>query len=257
MSNSYFPQAALNLQPTMYLNELRYSLPAQMLKRTSDRCLIRTELLHEQEHFLVVQASRLNMRFAATNLFALPATAVVTFVPPSLGPTVASDNYVGASNGSFPEGKKVHEKSFARFVQVVFQTSSPSEDSKFTLEIKSGLKMKTLKLPTRQDFWDMASDDLFNIPSNIATIVDLLATEGFSWASYQERLPTDVFASADYVMPDAVPYEYYKRKHDPLIIYDSVATVPARPVQIRNFNDFVVDVNASDPTMALRDPKHG
>lgn len=35
------------------------------------------------------------------------------------------------------------------------------------------------------------------------------------------------------------------RKHDPLIIYDSVASVPSRRANIRNFNDFAADVNAS------------
>jgi Phosphoesterase family len=38
---------------------------------------------------------------------------------------------------------------------------------------------------------------------------------------------------------------FYVRKHNPLIIYDSVATVPARAAKIRNFNDFATDVNAS------------
>ena len=35
------------------------------------------------------------------------------------------------------------------------------------------------------------------------------------------------------------------RKHDPLIIYDSVASVPSRRAKLRNFNDFAADVNAS------------
>lgn len=35
------------------------------------------------------------------------------------------------------------------------------------------------------------------------------------------------------------------RKHDPLVIYDSVASVSSRLSRIRNFNDFAADVNAS------------
>jgi hypothetical protein len=35
------------------------------------------------------------------------------------------------------------------------------------------------------------------------------------------------------------------RKHNPTIIYDSVASVPSRLAKHRNFNDFAVDVNAS------------
>jgi hypothetical protein len=54
-------------------------------------------------------------------------------------------------------------------------------------------------------------------------------------------------ASENYVdaHPDASPYMYYARKHNPTIIYDSVASVPARAARHRNFNDFVADVNAS------------
>jgi Phosphoesterase family len=37
----------------------------------------------------------------------------------------------------------------------------------------------------------------------------------------------------------------YVRKHDPLIIYDSITSVPSRRARIRNFNDFAVDVNNS------------
>jgi len=35
------------------------------------------------------------------------------------------------------------------------------------------------------------------------------------------------------------------RKHNPLIIFDSVASIPSRAARIRNFNDFAADVNAS------------
>lgn len=53
------------------------------------------------------------------------------------------------------------------------------------------------------------------------------------------------FTSNNYLNSSAPPYTYYVRKHNPLIIYDSVATVPARAALHRNFNDFAADVNAS------------
>jgi hypothetical protein len=37
-------------------------------------------------------------------------------------------------------------------------------------------------------------------------------------------------------------YTYYVRKHNPTIIYDSVANVTSRALRHRNFNDFAVDV---------------
>lgn len=40
------------------------------------------------------------------------------FVPPSLGPLVASANYVGSTNGTLPKSTLVAGKQFDRFIQV-------------------------------------------------------------------------------------------------------------------------------------------
>ena len=53
------------------------------------------------------------------------------------------------------------------------------------------------------------------------------------------------YTSKNYLNTSAPPYTYYVRKHNPLIIYNSVATVPSRAALQRNFNDFATDVNAS------------
>lgn len=53
------------------------------------------------------------------------------------------------------------------------------------------------------------------------------------------------FTQPDYVEPSDPPYTYYVRKHNPLIIFDSVASIPSRASRIRNFNGFAADVNAS------------
>ena len=47
------------------------------------------------------------------------------------------------------------------------------------------------------------------------------------------------------VNASAGQYTYYKRKHNPFIIADSIASDMSRAKRIRNFNDFAVDVNAS------------
>lgn len=52
------------------------------------------------------------------------------------------------------------------------------------------------------------------------------------------------FTQKDY-HDDEGNYTYYVRKHNPLIIFDSVAGVESRANQNRNFNDFAADVNAS------------
>ena len=53
------------------------------------------------------------------------------------------------------------------------------------------------------------------------------------------------FTSKNYVNTSAPDYTYYVRKHNPSIVYDSVAAVPSRLARHRNFNDFAADVNAS------------
>lgn len=70
-----------------------------------------------------------------------------------------------------------------------------------------------------------------------------------SWSTYQENMPSDSFqgdfAQTNYLNASAGAYTYYKRKHNPLQIFNSVANVTERAARIRNFNDFAVDVNAS------------
>ena len=53
------------------------------------------------------------------------------------------------------------------------------------------------------------------------------------------------FSSKNYVNTSAPDYAYYVRKHNPTIIYDSIASVPSRLARHRNFNDLAADVNAS------------
>jgi hypothetical protein len=53
------------------------------------------------------------------------------------------------------------------------------------------------------------------------------------------------FTSKNYINTSAPDYTFYVRKHDPTIIYDSVASVPSRLARHRNFNDLAADVNAS------------
>ena len=90
------------------------------------------------------------------------------------------------------------------------------------------------------DFFGLADDDLTYIPNNMSTIIDLLDAEGISWSTYQENMPTDGYPGYNFTNPDG--YTYYVRKHDPLVIYDSVGQDATRAPRIRNFNDFAVDV---------------
>lgn len=97
------------------------------------------------------------------------------------------------------------------------------------------------------DFFGMHDDAFYYIPSNVSSLVDLLEDRHISWASYQENMPTDGFAGdfpqTNYATGQGT-YTYYKRKHNPHIILNSVAGIPERALRVRNFNDFAVDVTA-------------
>ncbi|KAK9376556.1 phosphoesterase family-domain-containing protein [Lipomyces chichibuensis] len=92
------------------------------------------------------------------------------------------------------------------------------------------------------DYFGIDSDDFFQIPSNVSTIVDLLDTKGISWAEYQEDLPYAGFQGFNF--SNQVTYKNdYVRKHNPLIIYDSIVNNASRVDNIKNFTSFYDDLN--------------
>ncbi|KAG0210548.1 hypothetical protein BGX33_004824 [Mortierella sp. NVP41] len=71
------------------------------------------------------------------------------------------------------------------------------------------------------DYFGLADDDLHSIPANYSTIVDLLEPKGLTWKAYQEDAPTACFK-------DFQSEGKYFRKHNPFIIYDSIANNQTR-----------------------------
>ena len=108
--------------------------------------------------------------------------------------------------------------------------------------------------------WGMDNDNLTEIPANVSTIVDLLESKGITWAEYQEGMPSSGFTGFQFLAPNGA--NRYVRKHkwvitvvhfrdtrysdillcSPLIIYNSVANVPARAANIKNFTLFGEDL---------------
>ena len=88
------------------------------------------------------------------------------------------------------------------------------------------------------DFFGMGDDNNYYLPYNVSSMVDLLEAKNVSWASYQENMPYDGFAGdyaqTNYLNASAGSYTYYKRKHNPHIIFNSVAAVPNRALRVRN-----------------------
>ncbi|KZO94334.1 hypothetical protein CALVIDRAFT_484484 [Calocera viscosa TUFC12733] len=197
-------------------------------------------------------------------LAAIPAVLAATapaFAPAGLGPQFQSGNYTGASNGTLKNGPVVPGVAFDRFIQIWFENTDfavANSSSVFQALAKQGILATNYVAVTHPsepnyaavvggDFWGMGDDNLHYIPSNISTIADLLDQKNISWGSYQENMPYDGYPDYNYTQPNylnssAPPYTYYVRKHNPLILYDNIANVPARAERIRNFNDFAVDL---------------
>ncbi|KIM65607.1 hypothetical protein SCLCIDRAFT_22508 [Scleroderma citrinum Foug A] len=192
--------------------------------------------------------------FGVLSSVALAQTSSFTFTAPASSPTDTSSFYVGPSNGTLPKSKTVPGCVFDRFIQIWLENTdfaTAAASSVYQELSAQGITLTgyyALTHPSEPnylasvggDFWGLASDDFVTIPANISTVVDLLELEGISWAEYMENMPTDGYQGYNYTNSDG--YTYYVRKHNPLIVYDSVSQNPGRAARIRNFNDFAYDV---------------
>lgn len=89
----------------------------------------------------------------------------------------------------------------------------------------------------------MDNDDFNRVPANVSTVVDLLDTKGISWGSYQEHIPYAGFEGFNWSNQVTFANDYV-RKHNPLIIYDSVAQNTTRRSLIKGFDSFTSDLAA-------------
>ncbi|KAJ7123634.1 phosphoesterase family-domain-containing protein [Mycena epipterygia] len=188
------------------------------------------------------------------------ATAQI-FEPPSKGPLVQTANYTSFSNTTLRDKNNVKGKVFNRIIQVWLENTdfeTAASTPIFESLAEQGLLFTNYKSVTHPsepnyvaslggDFFGMHDDNMYHIPSNISTVIDLLEDKKISWATYQENMPADAFYGFSFTAPNygnasAAPYPYYMRKHNPLIIYDSISQDPTRSGRIRNFNDFANDV---------------
>ncbi|KAJ9112662.1 hypothetical protein QFC19_000682 [Naganishia cerealis] len=170
----------------------------------------------------------------------------------------------GRNNGSLPIQPRIPGKAYSRFIQIWLENTdfdAAQASTTFSKLASEGILLTNYNGVTHPsepnyvasiagDFFGMSDDSFYALPGNVSTQVDLLEAHNVSWATYQENMPYIGF-SGDYAQKDYLnsssktPYTYYKRKHNPFIICDSVASVPARMNRIRNFNDFAVDLNAT------------
>ncbi|KAI9854376.1 MAG: hypothetical protein M1830_006535 [Pleopsidium flavum] len=91
------------------------------------------------------------------------------------------------------------------------------------------------------EYFGMNNDAFNAVPSNVSTVIDLLEDKGISWSEYQEDLPYSGFEGFAWVNQRTGKNDYV-RKHNPAIIYNSVADNPDRLAKIKNFTLFYDDL---------------
>lgn len=104
------------------------------------------------------------------------------------------------------------------------------------------------------DTFGMDNDDFQRVPANVSTVVDLLDTKYIAWGEYQEHMPYPGFQGYEYPNQETKANDYV-RKHNPLILYDSVTENNMRGRQIKNFTNFEDDLaNEKLPQWAFFTP---
>ncbi|OJJ04110.1 hypothetical protein ASPVEDRAFT_43565 [Aspergillus versicolor CBS 583.65] len=104
------------------------------------------------------------------------------------------------------------------------------------------------------DTFGMDNDDFQRVPANVSTVVDLLDTKYIAWGEYQEHMPYPGFQGYEYPNQETEAHDYV-RKHNPLILYDSVTENNMRGRQIKNFTNFEDDLaNEKLPQWAFFTP---
>ena len=91
------------------------------------------------------------------------------------------------------------------------------------------------------DTFGMDHDHFQSFPENISTVVDLLETKHITWGEYQEHLPHAGYPGMNFSNQRTRAPDYV-RKHNPLIMFDSVANNATRVSNIKNFTQFYTDL---------------
>jgi acid phosphatase len=61
------------------------------------------------------------------------------------------------------------------------------------------------------EYFGMNSDNLFSVPANVSTVVDLLESKGITWSEYMEDMPSSGFQGVQFL--NAAGAADYVRKH--------------------------------------------
>ncbi|KAJ6111481.1 Phosphate-repressible acid phosphatase [Penicillium sp. IBT 18751x] len=168
-------------------------------------------------------------------------------------PTDAEVEAAAATVVPLSPTSNVKGRAFDRFVNIWIENTdfdTTASDANFEKLAKEGILLTNYFATTHPsepnyaasacgDDFGMDNDDFHQIPSNVSTIADLFDTKGVSWGEYQQNMPYAGYQG--YRWPETGANEYV-RKHNPLVLFNSVTDSDTRPLQIKNFTSFYEDV---------------
>lgn len=200
------------------------------------------------------------MQSIAVVLAAAQVAAAASYAsrPPmsTIEPSLASIQAAAATATPLSSTSNVQGLAFNRFYQLWLENidySAASGDANQQALAKQGITLTNYWATTHPsepnycaaaggDYFGMDNDDFIQVPSNVSTIVDLLDTKGISWAEYQEHLPYPGFLGFNFSNQQTYANDYV-RKHNPLILFESVTNNATRLSLIKNLTSFTDDLN--------------
>ncbi|PMD54495.1 phosphoesterase-domain-containing protein [Hyaloscypha bicolor E] len=201
-------------------------------------------------------------------IFALPLVAHVTFAATSSYPTKppfstiqpALTDIRAAQATVMPASptSNVQGKAFNRIIQIWLENTDydkAAADPNMQWLQSQGILLTNYWAVTHPsepnyiavvggDDFGMENDDFNRVAKNVSTVVDLLDTKGISWGEYQEDMPYPGFLGFNFTNQQNTSRNDYVRKHNPLIIFDSVTSNATRLPLIKNFTSFDSDLKA-------------
>ncbi|KAF7715447.1 Uncharacterized protein PECH_007131 [Penicillium ucsense] len=168
-------------------------------------------------------------------------------------PTAAEIEAARESVLPFSPVSNVKGAAFNRFVNIWIENTdfdTTAADANFQALAKEGILLTNYFAVTHPsepnycasaagDDFGMDNDAWHQVPANVSTIADLFDTKRVSWGEYQEDMPYAGYQGFRY--PASGPNSYV-RKHNPLVLFDSVTNDAVRPRQIKNFTTFYEDI---------------
>ncbi|KAE8135618.1 phosphoesterase family-domain-containing protein [Aspergillus pseudotamarii] len=170
-------------------------------------------------------------------------------------PSLSDIEKAAATTEPYSPVSNVTGLAFDRFFQVWLENidySDASADENYQWLAKQGITLTNFFATTHPsepnycasaggDTFGMDNDDFNQIPANVSTIADLFDTKHIAWGEYQEHLPYPGFQGYNYSNQETYANDYV-RKHNPLILFDSVTKNSTRLRQIKNFTNFEDDL---------------